>query len=236
MISVVLPIQEPCKFAAESIESVLKQRIEDLELLLCVPRDSLLTTYSLPENVRVLRSSLEHPSPAEARNLGISQAKGHWITFLDADDVLVSNTLKLRLEMAEANPTIDLIIGQIRDLINAQGTPIRKYWRESSVPMAQDRFSLMQKLASREVVPALWNCFFKKTVFDKFGLLDESLRYGEDLEFILRVSNQVKVKLCSIQTIDYRIHSGNFLNHISLGTNKKMLAETWLVSKQYQLA
>ncbi len=93
LVSVIIPCFNVQEYVSECIESVLGQNYQDLEII-CIDNNSsdgtlnILQKYSteFPGKVIVLKEPRKG-APA-ARNRGITAAKGKWIQFLDADDLL----------------------------------------------------------------------------------------------------------------------------------------------------
>lgn len=95
--SVVMPAHNAAATIDESIESVLAQTYEDFELLVIEngSTDDTLTkarTWSA-RDPRVWVTSLDAANVATARNAGIAQARGDYLTFLDSDDIYLPEFL-----------------------------------------------------------------------------------------------------------------------------------------------
>lgn len=107
LVTIVMPAYNAAKYICETIESVLRQSFSDYELLVVndfskdntaeiignyIKRDSRIKIINLPSNMG---------APAGPRNIGIHQAKGKWIAFLDADDIWHPNKLQRQIELLE---------------------------------------------------------------------------------------------------------------------------------------
>ncbi len=99
-VSVVMPCFNAERFLAEALESVMAQTVPVLEVLV-VDDGSTDRSASIAEAfgppVRVIRQSNQGESVA--RNIGMEEAKGDWIGFLDADDVWAPDKLERQLLM-----------------------------------------------------------------------------------------------------------------------------------------
>lgn len=89
-VSVVIPVYNAAKYVEQCINSILEQTFIDFELILV---DDGSTDGSLEigrryttKDTRVKLIEQAHSNAGEARNLGLLQAKGKYITFLDSDD------------------------------------------------------------------------------------------------------------------------------------------------------
>lgn len=102
LLSVIIPTFQRQASTEAAIRSVLAQGIGDIEVI--VVDDASQPPFALPdglqhEAVRIVRHS-QNLGPAAARNTGIDNASGEWISFLDSDDVLIVGTLRKRLSFA----------------------------------------------------------------------------------------------------------------------------------------
>jgi len=108
--SVVIPIYNKAPHIARSIGSVLSQTFKDFELIIV---NDASTDGSIEEVKKFNDSCIcllhrEKPGPGgyAARNLGIKEAKGQWIAFLDADDEWYPNHLEKLYELSVKFPEI----------------------------------------------------------------------------------------------------------------------------------
>lgn len=112
IISVIIPAYNAEKYIGESIESVLSQGIDDLEIIV-VNDGSKDNTETIVRKLREKNTNIrlinqENSGVSVARNNGIKNATGKWITFLDADDAIQKGSLKKIVDM---NLDADIILG-----------------------------------------------------------------------------------------------------------------------------
>jgi glycosyltransferase involved in cell wall biosynthesis len=107
-------------YLAEAIESVLAQTMPDWELIVCDDGSTdssraIAQSYAarVPERIRVLAhpDGLNHGMSA-ARNLGLSQARGAFIGFLDCDDVWEPGKLEQQLAVMDTHPKVGMLYGR----------------------------------------------------------------------------------------------------------------------------
>lgn len=94
-LSIIMTVKNAEKHIEESIESVLKQSLKDIELVI-IDGESEDKTLSIIENYqkkdsRIFLYEQEKSGIGAAKNCGIEHAKGEFITFLDADDYYIDN-------------------------------------------------------------------------------------------------------------------------------------------------
>lgn len=111
--SVVIPVFNKELYVYRAVSSVLNQTFQDFELIIvCDPSTdkSLEQIYKFSDQ-RILIFHRDEPGPGgyAARNLGINKAKGHWISFLDADDEWGLNNLEKLYLVIKDNPNTKLV-------------------------------------------------------------------------------------------------------------------------------
>lgn len=126
LISVVMPNYNGHRFVEQAIDSVLHQTYPNFELLVvddCSKDDSLsLIQQKAQSRIKVI--ALEHNAGvANARNVGIKEAKGEFIALLDNDDLWAED--KLERQLALARNGADIVYCSY-DFIDEQNKPIKK--------------------------------------------------------------------------------------------------------------
>jgi FkbM family methyltransferase len=113
-ISVVIPCYNAAKFLPDAVESVLKQQIDRTEILIvddASTDETLAVAHRLAReqpNIRVLRQA-ENGGPAKARNVGLREATGQYVCFLDADDAYGDHVFAKALAMLDSAPWVQAV-------------------------------------------------------------------------------------------------------------------------------
>lgn len=92
LLSIIMPTYNSKRFLAESIDSVIRQSVEDWELIVVDDGSSdatldIVAGYSCRDHRIHVVAETTNKGPAHARNLGLSQARGNLIAFIDSDDI-----------------------------------------------------------------------------------------------------------------------------------------------------
>ena len=109
LVSVIMPTYNSGKYLADSIESVLNQTYQHLELLITDDCSSdadtidLLKKYQQEDNRVKVVFLKENGGPGVARNNSIERAQGQYIAFCDSDDRWVPNKLEIQLAFMKEN-------------------------------------------------------------------------------------------------------------------------------------
>lgn len=123
--SVVIAAYDAIATIGHALESVSAQSRRPRETLVVDDGSTDGTATLVAErfpDVRLLRQA--NAGPSLARNRGIAEAAGHWIAFLDADDVWHPDKLAVQLDAAERHPDAVLVacdwVSSASDLVTVQ--------------------------------------------------------------------------------------------------------------------
>ena len=186
LVSVVIPVFNGERFLREVVQSVLDQKYSPMEIIIVDDgsTDGTATVArTLPETVRYLHQ--ENQGPAAARNRGIEHARASLIAFADADDLWPEGKLELQLPYLLQDPAIEIVLGRIQQVGLSQ--------------TVEPAFSVN-----------LGSAIIRKSVFERVGLFDETMRYSEDVDWFMR-AREAGAAIVTIDavTLLYRQHEQN---------------------------
>jgi glycosyltransferase involved in cell wall biosynthesis len=116
-VSIITPLHNKGRYVGKTIESVLGQTVADLEMLVVENHSTdegpkVVEEWARRDSrVRLIIAPPEVRGPGAARNFGLAEAKGDWILFLDADDLLEADYLERRLSVLKSYPQAKIIAG-----------------------------------------------------------------------------------------------------------------------------
>ncbi|MCB1873922.1 MAG: glycosyltransferase [Gammaproteobacteria bacterium] len=117
LVSVVIPTFNAASFIVETIDSVLKQTYQPIEIII-VDDGSTDNTLELVENKYkdgVIRIGQTNSGPSAARNRGINESSGKYIAFLDADDLWLPGKIASQVAVMEKHSDVGLLCGDMVD-------------------------------------------------------------------------------------------------------------------------
>jgi glycosyltransferase involved in cell wall biosynthesis len=125
LFSVVIPTYNRAHLLPQALESVFAQEEKDFEILVVDDgstddTEAVLARYE--GRVRVLRQ--KNSGPAAARNLGIENARGDYVAFLDSDDVWFPWTLSNHRSVIERHGSPTIIEGNHIEFSTEDGPPL----------------------------------------------------------------------------------------------------------------
>jgi hypothetical protein len=185
-VSVIIPAYNAAPFIAQTVESVLGQSFKNFEVIVVndgSPDSADLERELQPYRSRIVYLTQPNAGPSSARNLGIRQARGTYVAFLDSDDAWMPEYLATQMKMLGADPTIDLLYS------NGVVVGDVPYAGRDLMSMApSDGPITFERIVSAECT-VLTSCVIvrRQAVIDA-GLFDERFRRSEDFHLWSRLS------------------------------------------------
>ncbi len=194
------------RFLSESIDSILCQTYKDYEFIIVDDGSAdnsfrILDRYAKEnQNIKIIRND-SNIGLTKSLNKALLFAKGNYIARMDADDISINNRFEKQIYLFENNANIGLVSCN-SIVIDENGHNVK------NVIMPSNINSLIRKrnyLVHGSVI-------IRKDVIDQLGGYDEEMRYAQDYEMWLRVSNNYKI--CCINEYLYkcRVHPDAILN------------------------
>lgn len=225
-ISVIMPCwgQQFLRFAREAIASILRQTGDfAIREIIIVGDDELeardvLDEYLRSSVVKFVRNE-GNCNAASARNAGLKVAKGEWIAFMDADDVLIDGGYALLADTAHQFPNCRWIGADFYWMQeNGEAEPQTFF---ASRPVSQRYFAEAFRTGQpirlcRPVVPFLQACLSKiganligRDLLERVGPTDPDLKMSEDHQLYMRMATISDYVFVPKPAMCYRRHQGN---------------------------
>jgi glycosyltransferase involved in cell wall biosynthesis len=186
LVSVVIPAYEAERFLGEAIESALAQTYGPVETIVVDDGSGDGTADVARRYPGVAVIEQENAGPSAARNRGFAASGGELIAFHDADDAMTADKLEMQVGHLLANPGVGCVLAE-QEIVVEPGTEL-PFWVEGSEG-AVTMPSRPPELADEPLVHPM-TMVVRRTTFERVGGFDESMRAGEDLDWMLRASEE----------------------------------------------
>ena len=208
VVSVVIATYNRGKLLPQTLESILRQDFVDHEVIV-VDDGSTDETASLVRSYgdKVRYFYQENRGPSAARNFGVRQARGCWISIQDSDDLCASNHLQILYDYVQRHPDCGMVFA------NGAYLDGPEHNRSTIIPPAKSRRLAEQGVRLEDLfeksIVRLQAALISKACYEALQGHDERLRISMDLDLSFRIFNSYPVAYLDEVVFYYRKHEGN---------------------------
>jgi glycosyltransferase involved in cell wall biosynthesis len=209
-VSIVIPVYNGSKYLRQTVNSVLAQDLAEFEVLIIddgSTDDTAGIAIELKENDnRIELFWKKNSGVSAARNFGLERARGEFVVFLDADDLLGADFLRSRVEALRVDSSAGAC-GSLIGFIDENGERI-----DQSVTLRAPADKMLEEILfyKNGVATIPSNLVFRKQVLAANNILfDMRLHSSADRLLLCRVALVSKCISLPCQNIFYRVHGGS---------------------------
>ncbi|MCX6151906.1 MAG: glycosyltransferase family 2 protein [Ignavibacteriales bacterium] len=229
IVSVVIPTRNRCALLERAIQSVLKQSLTNLEIIV-VDDSSSDQTQEIIEKLKDKRLKyfrLEKQSGgAVARNKGISFALGEYIAFLDDDDEWLPEKLQKQVDSLESNPLVGICYTGRRTI--RKGLLIFGLSKKFSFKTAPDN-NHFRSIMKDNFIGITSSVMIRRLILIEEKGFDEQLPCFQDYDLYIRILKHWKAKGIDEPLVNYYLEGNT--KHVSLTKKNVSLATKYLLQK-----
>lgn len=198
-ISVIMPVYNAEAYLRTSVESVLGQTFEDLELILvndCSSDGSaqICAEYEKKDPRVVFVNLRENVGAGHARNQGIARAGGVYLSFVDADDVIDRDLYECAVKQSKEGKADMVVWGVTEVYYGRDGQPSSRnvispeqgYWDEKETIAG-----CALRLEEMTLLGYQWNKLYRREIVEENQIEFEKAVLYEDYFFTMRVLAQI---------------------------------------------
>ncbi len=196
LISVIVVTYNRARFLKEALESIKRQTFKDYEIILVDDGSTDNTREIAKEYPGIRYIYQEHSGISRARNTAVKAAIGKWIATLDSDDLWETDKLQKQVDYLLTHPDCRIVFTAFRNFTDIPEDKLERW---------------QQNLLKNSINYYLPSALIDTGLFEEIGLYDESLEYGEDTDWTLRLKMyKVSIEHCVNETLYLRrIHASN---------------------------
>lgn len=226
LISIIIPVYNVEKYIEKCVDSILNQSYKNIEIIFIIDgseddSEKILRKYQKLDN-RIYIYNQENKGVSIARNVGIKRSNGIYVMFVDADDWINKDTIKIMLEKKNSN-NVDIIKCCFsREFVQENMSLPSEKMYEKDVFIKKYQFDNL-------LYPLFLNSYFYNSVCGQLIKLEniknikfnEGIEIGEDLLFnlelyfnienVLVITDNLYHYRCNTQSATRNISKLNFL-------------------------
>lgn len=183
-ISIITPNYNYAKYISQTIESIVSQDYDNYEHIIVDDGSTdnsveIIKSYQrkYPDKIKLIIQENKGQTPAI--NTGLKSATGDIIGWINSDDTYCKGIFNKINTIFQNNDKLDIIIGNV-NVVDLEGNFIYKIRHNSYDFMAGAKLGFMKITTSNAV-------FWKKTLMDKVGFMDDKLKCNMDGEYFSRL-------------------------------------------------
>lgn len=206
LVSVIIPTYNRENIIKDAINTVLAQTYQNFEIIII--DDGTDNTGDIVKSFKDERIKYiyeeKRGNPSIARNIGIKDAKGKYIAFLDSDDLWHPEKLEKQVNILDQNHDIGFVTNwNLYKTFENEEIKVKKYQAKTQKENIQYILTSPDK-----VYAGTSTLMIRKECFEKSGLFDGEIIFCEDWDLYFRIS--VLYNIYNIEEIltYYRVHKG----------------------------
>lgn len=195
LVSIIIPVYNKVAFVRETLDSALRQTYANTEIILVDDGSTdgsfeILKEYweKYPEKVQLIDQ--ENQGVSSATNTGIQAAKGGYIQFLDADDLLSPDKIQLQMDLIKSKPNGTIASCEWVSFFDSTSS-----FQQFKLEIFRDYhlgIDMLLDLYNRSEMMQPGVFLIPRSVIQAAGPWNENLSINQDGEFFCRVLLQCK--------------------------------------------
>jgi glycosyltransferase involved in cell wall biosynthesis len=188
-VSIIVPVYNGEKSLSRCLDSILAQDYKDIEVIVIDDgsRDDsfrIISEYAQKDK-RIVPIHKENSGVSATRNIGLSLARGDYIRFVDVDDWIPFDSVKLMVRAMEEENT-DMVVADFYRVVDEKISKKGSIKKEAVITVEEYADRMLLSPADF-YYGAIWNKLYRKKIIDDHQLaMDENISYSEDAIFNLQ--------------------------------------------------
>lgn len=251
LISVIINVYNGERFIKKCLDSVINQTYKNLEIII-INDGSTDNTLSICESYKDSRIKIitqKNMGLSLSRNVGIDNATGEYLYFVDVDDYIECDVVEYLYKLAKKNNTV-ISICSTQDIHSYN---FKTKHRKEKIRIISGKEMLENILLSKDRFGTVWNKLIKKELFNeirfedriindvvvlyKLALATEKVAYSNQIKYYyFRHSDSITGKRYAKRTIDFykaAIERYNYIKDIYPVFEENEICLCWMIMRLY---
>jgi glycosyltransferase involved in cell wall biosynthesis len=195
LVSVIVPAYNAQRSLARTLTSVVSQDYSPVEVIVVNDGSTDLTATVAAQFDEIRYLEQENAGPSAARNLGVDEANGEFVAFVDADDEVPPTKLSTQVGYLIEHPEVGCVLGRQEVTLEAGGAPA---WIGRDPVFGDFAGVPLMSLVTRRII------------FRELGGFDVALRHAEDRDLLVRMrEHAVTIAVLREVVLLRRFHGAN---------------------------
>lgn len=221
LISIIITVYNAEKYLAVCLDSCLNQTFQNIEIIIVNDGSSdgsleIISTY-LEKDRRCRLFNKKNEGLVKARKDGVQIAKGDFIFFLDADDVIIPQAIEILVSEQQVT-NADVVLANF--WVETEKGHIM-YRTQNTFKYGKEDKAMLLNLLSKSFGPTIWGKLIRKNIFSQINV-PNFITIGEDVIANMQIIMLENVKFANVDDCIYHYiqHTNSMVN----ARNKKTAA------------
>ena len=231
-ISILMPVYNAEKYLNETIDTIKNQSFSNWELIIVddgsIDNSKEICTKLMNDDKRIKYIFQENLGVSHTRNVALENAQGKYIVFVDSDDLIHEDYLKILINSIEKNNSDISLCNFIERKISNTGKVediTREFYPKEVMEMSEMKDYIMD-FGNSGLLNPLWNKIYKREIIENNNItFDEKVETGEDFIFNLQYFRKTKKISFIKEKLYYYIRRNN--NSITYKYIENMYEKGW---------
>ena len=223
LISIVVPIYNAETYLNQCIKSIIEQSYKNIEIILIndgsTDDSGIICDEYAQKDIRIKVIHNKNQGVSISRNIGIQEARGEYISFVDADDFISKKYVEILYQLIIKDNAQISTVGNDEYY---EGKMIKTSKGIRKVLHSEEAIKMILK--ERDMTHVCWGKMYKKELFDDEDIkFDSTMKIGEDLKIIIPI-----IEKCKKISIDTREKLYHYRKNEKSITQQKGKKDLWI--------
>jgi len=217
MVSVIIVVYNGEKYIEQAIKSVLNQTYDNIELIVVDDGSTDNTAQIIKKYKNIKYIYQKNKGQGAARNLGLANASGDYIAYLDADDLYEPNKIEEQIKILKKENDVDIVYNDLKVVDDK----LNYLYTLKSEGIYDKREDLLANIIYRQVVQGPVCIILRRKCIEDIKW-NENLSYAFDYDYTMSLCLKYKFKYLEKPLYIYRRHENNISNKHVVTMNEEI--------------